>query len=72
MSAILTQCQLNFSSSTSMVLDPLASSRIRRRACSLSSGVKKRESPGVLGMKKKQTIPNTTVMAPSTVKQTTC
>ena len=66
--AILAQYQLNVSSSTALaVVDPPASMRIRSSAHSFSSSVKKPAAAGVSGMKKKQIIPNTTVIAPSTV-----
>jgi len=64
---IFTQYQLNRSSWTSVEVAPLASNRMYRRTYWRSSGVRNFESAGVLGMKKKHTMPNTTVIAPSTI-----
>jgi hypothetical protein len=66
LSAILTQYQLSFSSSTSTSVDPPASILIRLSAHSFSSSVRKPAAAGVSGMEKKHTMPKTAVTAPST------
>jgi hypothetical protein len=66
-SAILAQCHPIFSSSTAAtVVVPPESILIRSIAHSFCSGDKKPAPAGVSGMKKKQMMPNATVIAPST------